>query len=216
MVTVTFRYCPYLVVGDLETARQIQHTHYDVLQRKPLLGHENLKVFRLDVPMKSEFDRVMKAYKAHTIEILDSHQTLELQLQLLLGLRPLDLIAIECAPATHKHTTVPREYHIQARLTASTRVQFPLSIINQSNFCMQPTIMSFDIEAYSNSGAFPTPSNSHVISICFVLRTIQGKLIQEKKLVLTDTERKLLLEFRDEIIRLDPDVITGWNTHGFD
>ena len=148
VVTVTFRYCPYLVVGDLETARQIQHTHYDVLQRKPLLGHENLKGFRLDVPMKSEFDRVMKAYKAHTIEILDSHQTLELQLQLLLGLKPLDLIAIECAPATHKHTTVPREYHIQARLTASIRVQFPLSITNQSNFCTQPTIMSFDIEAY--------------------------------------------------------------------
>ena len=216
VVAVTFRYCPYIVVSSRDIARQIEHTHCDVLQRKPLLGHADMTVYRLYVPMKSEFDRVQKAYKANAIEILDSHQTLELQLKLVLGLKPLDLICIEGPLATHKHTTVQREYHIPVRLTAATRKHFPLAVTNQSDFCTEPTIMSFDIEAYSDSGAFPTPSNSHTISICYALRTIQGKLINEKKLVLKDTERTLLLEFRDEIVTLDPDLITGWNTHGFD
>jgi DNA polymerase elongation subunit (family B) len=34
--------------------------------------------------------------------------------------------------------------------------------------------------------------------------------------VLKGTERELLLEFRNDILRLDPDLITGWNSHGFD
>ena len=220
-VVFTFRYCPYIVVSDLHTAQKIHHTHRDVLQRKPLLGHAELTVYRLYVPMNSEFDRVMKAHKANEINILDSHQTLELQLKLVLGLKPLDLISIETAQLAlvhNKHTTVQREYHISERLTAATRVNFPIIVTKHSEFCTEPTVMSFDIEAYSENGAFPTPTNSQTISICYAFRTIDGKVIKEKKLVLkdTDTERKLLLQFREDIINLDPDLITGWNTNGFD
>ena len=97
VVAVTFRYCPYVIVAHMETDQRIRHAHCDVLQRKLLLGRadKTVTVYRLYVPMKSEFERVMKAYKNNAIEILDSHHTLEMQLKLVLGLRPLDLISFD-------------------------------------------------------------------------------------------------------------------------
>ena len=133
-VTLTFRYCPYVVVADWVTAQQIRHTHCDVLQRKPLLGPSDVTVYRLHVPLKSEFDRVMKAYKSGDIKILDSHQTLEQQMRLVLGLKPLDLISVDCTPTTHKLTTTQQEYHIPVRLVAGTRGLFPLRVTKFSDF----------------------------------------------------------------------------------
>jgi DNA polymerase elongation subunit (family B) len=220
-VAVTSRYCPYIVVDDLKKVKEIDHTHYDVLKRKALHGYteEDMTVFRVYVPRKSEFDRVKRAYKRNEIDILDSYQTLELQLKLVLGLKPLDIVTIDCPqlPAAHnKHSTVQREYHVPDRLTAGNRDQFSLQVTQQSNFLTEPTIMSVDIEAYSADGSFPNANNSHTISICYSIRTLPGQLVHEEKLVLQGSERKLLLQFRKAILTHDPDLITGWNTHGFD
>ena len=88
-------------------------------------------------------------------------------------------------------------------------------------------IMSFDIECYSSTGAFPDPRNPQdvvfqigmttkafgrdgwVDRTCLCLKQTQGHESFE-------TERELLDAFQKYLIKVDPDIITGWNIFGFD
>ena len=91
-------------------------------------------------------------------------------------------------------------------------------------------IMSFDIECYSSTGAFPDPKNPRdvVFQIGMTTRAF-GQAegwIDRKCLCLKDTaapdcesfetEKELLKAFQKHLIQVDPDIITGWNIFGFD
>jgi DNA polymerase delta subunit 1 len=91
-------------------------------------------------------------------------------------------------------------------------------------------VMSFDIECYSMTGAFPNPRNPHdvVFQIGMTTRAFgkDNEWIDRKCLCLKktdgpdmesfETERELLAAFQKYLVRIDPDIITGWNIFGFD
>ena len=90
-------------------------------------------------------------------------------------------------------------------------------------------IMSFDIECYSSTGAFPDPKNPHdvVFQIGITTKAFgQDGFLDRKCLCLKETagddvecfetEKDLLKAFERYLIKNDPDIITGWNIFGFD
>jgi len=90
-------------------------------------------------------------------------------------------------------------------------------------------IMSFDIECYSSTGAFPSPKNPHDVIFQIGMTTKEfGKegFLDRKCLCLKqtagedmesfETEKDLLKAFEKHLIKIDPDIITGWNIFGFD
>ena len=90
-------------------------------------------------------------------------------------------------------------------------------------------IMSFDIECYSSTGAFPDPKNPHDVVFQIGMTTkefgkegfLDRKCLCLKQTAGTDvecfeTEKELLKAFEKYLIKIDPDIITGWNIFGFD
>jgi len=87
-------------------------------------------------------------------------------------------------------------------------------------------VMSFDIECYSSTGAFPNPNNPAdvIFQIGMTTRTFGTDTVEKKCLCLKETagydsyktERDLLMAFENYLIKTDPDIITGWNIFGFD
>ena len=88
-------------------------------------------------------------------------------------------------------------------------------------------IMSFDIECYSSTGGFPDPKlkADAVFQIAMTTKEF-GKegYLDRKCLCLKETEgyewfateKELLQAFEKHLIKVDPDIITGWNIFGFD
>ena len=90
-------------------------------------------------------------------------------------------------------------------------------------------IMSFDIECYSSTGAFPNPKNPMDVIFqigmttkefgregfldrkCLCLKQTTGEDMES-----FETEKELLKAFEKHLIKIDPDIITGWNIFGFD
>jgi len=90
-------------------------------------------------------------------------------------------------------------------------------------------IMSFDIECYSTTGAFPNPQNlgDVVFQIGMTIRNFgTDDPLVRKCLCLKQTdgpdcesfssERELLERFGEYLAEQDPDILTGWNIFGFD
>lgn len=91
-------------------------------------------------------------------------------------------------------------------------------------------ILSFDIECAGRKGHFPEPTHDPVIQVANLV-TLQGKDQPFVRNVMTlkscspivgvdvmsfDTERKVLLAWRDFIREVDPDIIIGYNICNFD
>ena len=95
-------------------------------------------------------------------------------------------------------------------------------------------IMGYDIETYcSIPDDFPiaTRDGDSIIQIGMTMNYLNNNFCYHKHILTLnntaqfsddvtvecfDTERNLLLRFRDLIITLDPDIITGWNIFGYD
>lgn len=94
-------------------------------------------------------------------------------------------------------------------------------------------IMSFDIESYSSTGDFPKPSNKDdmIIQIGSSIQrfgqpnektkkhvTVLGKCddVKDTTIVSCQTESELLKEWLNLICTENPDLIIGYNIHGFD
>jgi len=88
-------------------------------------------------------------------------------------------------------------------------------------------IMSFDIECYSSTGGFPDPKNPRDVVFQIGMTTKEfGKpgYLDRKCLCLKETaghesfetERELIQAFQKYLLKIDPDIITGWNIFGFD
>jgi len=90
-------------------------------------------------------------------------------------------------------------------------------------------IMSFDLECYSSTGAFPNPTNAS--DVVFQIGMTTGSFgssapLERKCLCLKQTdgadcesfgsERELIERFGEYLAEMDPDIITGWNIFGFD
>ncbi|KAK3211470.1 hypothetical protein Dsin_016176 [Dipteronia sinensis] len=91
-------------------------------------------------------------------------------------------------------------------------------------------ILSFDIECAGRKGHFPEPTHDPVIQVANIV-TLQGENQPFIRNVMTlnscspivgvdvmsfDTERKVLLAWRDLIREVDPDIIIGYNICKFD
>ena len=91
-------------------------------------------------------------------------------------------------------------------------------------------VMSFDIECYSSTGAFPDPKiagdcvfqigmttrnfgqgDESMTRRCLCLKQTDGPDCESFK-----TEKDLLEAFGEYLAATDPDIITGWNIFGFD
>lgn len=90
-------------------------------------------------------------------------------------------------------------------------------------------ILSFDIECYSSTGAFPDPRNlddvvfqiglttkvfgqeGYLDRTCLCLKETTGPNVKCFR-----TEKELLEAWQEYLVRIDPDIITGWNIFGFD
>ena len=87
---------------------------------------------------------------------------------------------------------------------------------------------SFDIECFSESGAFPQPTKKEDLVFQIALSRQdygrEGTMVQglsldpclDENTKTFKTERDLLMGFRDLVIEWDLDIITGWNVFGFD
>ncbi|KAK9111468.1 hypothetical protein Scep_018987 [Stephania cephalantha] len=91
-------------------------------------------------------------------------------------------------------------------------------------------ILSFDIECAGRKGLFPDPSHDPVIQVANLV-TLQGEQQPFVRNIMTlkscspivgvdvmsfDTEREVLLAWRDFIQEVDPDIIIGYNIIKFD
>ena len=90
-------------------------------------------------------------------------------------------------------------------------------------------IMSFDIECYSSTGAFPNPlePNDVVFQIGMTTKEFGKKEYLDRKCLCLkktsgsecesfETESDLLEAFERYLAKIDPDILTGWNIFGFD
>jgi DNA polymerase delta subunit 1 len=81
-------------------------------------------------------------------------------------------------------------------------------------------IASLDIECYSSTGNFPDSLVSGDVCFQIAITTKQNGEYIDKRVfgVKTEfkTEKEMLEAFADHFIKLDPDVVTGWNIYGFD
>lgn len=94
------------------------------------------------------------------------------------------------------------------------------------------TVMSLDIETYSSTGKFPSANitNDVIFQIGITLKRVGETDIYDRvclcykqthkpsngNVICYNSENELLLGFRDYMLSVDPDIITGWNIFGFD
>jgi hypothetical protein len=91
-------------------------------------------------------------------------------------------------------------------------------------------VTAFDIECYSESRLFPKSIKDPIIQIGLTTHKL-GNINDIEKTIITlntcddiegvnviicQTERELLYTFKEELIKLNPDIITGYNIYGFD
>ncbi|CAI0428312.1 unnamed protein product [Linum tenue] len=91
-------------------------------------------------------------------------------------------------------------------------------------------ILSFDIECAGRKGHFPEPTHDPVIQVANLV-TLQGESQPFVRNVMTlkscspivgadvmsfDTEKEVLLAWRDFVLEVDPDIIIGYNICNFD
>ena len=91
-------------------------------------------------------------------------------------------------------------------------------------------ILSYDIECSNTGGHFPTPQQDAVIMIANYI-SIQGESspiiknvfvlgscakITGAEVITFDTEEEMLKAWRDFVIQVDPDILTGYNVENFD
>jgi DNA polymerase delta subunit 1 len=87
-------------------------------------------------------------------------------------------------------------------------------------------ITSFDIECYSSTGKFPDAdvTGDVLFQAAFTTRVYGSDSLEQKCFCLKnteghewyETEKDLLTAISAYIVKLDPDIITGWNIFGFD
>jgi DNA polymerase elongation subunit (family B) len=126
-------------------------------------------------------------------------------------------------------TKFQRLSNCQMEFTCETASIFPTS-----NDTIAPLVIcSFDGEMFSHDGSFPSVlKGDSTIYIGATFWTYGSAVTSSKKFVLCvgdiemrtsdiilarfATSREMIEGFRDLLVAADPDIVTGWNTYGFD
>ena len=124
-----------------------------------------------------------------------------------------------------------RTAHTQLEVTLLAAALQPLPVDAEEWSALAPTrTLSFDLEACGRPGIFPEASIDPVIQIASTV-TIQGQAQPLIKTIMVlgtcspilgadvrcyETEKELLMAWRDLVIEADPDVLTGFNILNFD
>ncbi|KVH87702.1 hypothetical protein Ccrd_025014 [Cynara cardunculus var. scolymus] len=140
---------------------------------------------------------------------------------------------IDCKIVGGNWIEVPaHKYKKTARNLSYSQLEFDCLHVPEGEFSkMAPfRILSFDIECAGRKGLFPEPTHDPVIQIANLV-TLQGEEQPFVRNVMTlkscspivgvdvmsfDTEREVLLAWRDFIREIDPDIIIGYNICKFD
>lgn len=129
-----------------------------------------------------------------------------------------------CRKSTFRRTSCDIEFTVDYQHVKS---------IQREEICGELTEMSFDIEVDSWDGLFPNPRDPRnpAFQIGVTLKKYKDKSIQERILIhygpacakvpnttvkRVNTERELLIAFRNLIIEKDPDIIYAYNGDKFD
>ncbi|KAJ7521254.1 hypothetical protein O6H91_19G043900 [Diphasiastrum complanatum] len=136
---------------------------------------------------------------------------------------------IELPAGKYRETTRKMSY-CQLELDTSYKNVISHSSTGQYSKLAPFRILSFDIECAGRKGHFPEPEQDPVIQIANLV-TVQGEQRPMVRSVLTlkacspivgadvmsfDTEKEVLLAWRDLIREVDPDIIIGYNICKFD
>lgn len=138
----------------------------------------------------------------------------------------------DISPASPFEFDSPKKDSEDSRIDVCFELSYK-SIKPKSEINIPLLILSYDIEVYSESGQFPVSSNSkdEIIQIGMSFRWSDSLLDSVERYVLVSgtcnedsslkiisclNEQDLLKKFQDIIYLENPDVITGYNTFGFD
>ena len=129
-----------------------------------------------------------------------------------------------------------KQLDTKCQRTSNCQIEFTCTVSQLEPFssdCIAPLlIMSFDGEMFSHDGSFPSPlKGDDTIFIGanfftygstdikrFMVCTGNITIPDDNSIVIKSFKNKkdMIEGFRDLIIAADPDIVTGWNTYGFD
>lgn len=134
-----------------------------------------------------------------------------------------------------------QKWEIRHSSKKETRAQIEFDVMNYNDVECLPCdgqysklaplrILSFDIECSAKKGHFPVAQKDQVIQIANIVK-IQGESeifgrnvftlhkcapIVGSKVISFDSETEMLIAWRDFLLEVDPDIITGYNINNFD
>ena len=214
-VSVSFPFEPYFFVKSrviAEVQRDLPGAEYSLVQGKTLWGFTNSESLVLT---KITCKTIEKFRKLSNQARWKKYQVFEATIDPLLrffhrsGVRPagwLEAIGL-------------RAFHTTCKVDLMVESWRDVKPVDRDDLAPL-TVASLDIECYSASGTFPNPDTpddpvfqiavtTKDRSVCLSLGTATGHRTFA-------TERELLQGFKDLLMELDPDIITGWNIFGFD
>ncbi len=120
-------------------------------------------------------------------------------------IRPLTKHKVECEEVQEKYRTPT--YAVK-------------SITHESDSLDTVRILAFDIETYSSTGKLPVAHRDPIIMVALIgdgfRRVITWKDCEHDDLVVVKDEKELIEAVRDAIVEYGPDVLTGYNSDGYD
>ena len=208
-VAVSFPFDPYFFI---KGTHKIADARCETVRAKTLWGFTNseLQVFtKVTTKTLEEFRKLASRARYKKLEVFEANIDPLLRFFHRSGIKPSGWL--EAKGLRSFHTTCDLEFMAESwkDLTPVDREDLaPLRVA------------SLDIECFSSTGSFPDPDvpgdqvfqiavTVNSVSVCLSLGRADGCR-------LFGTERELLQGFKDLLMELDPDIVTGWNIFGFD
>ena len=243
-VCVTTKFVPYFFVkvpGTMTPNSVIQYVkrtcpdivNMDVVEAKDMEGFQNgEKSFFLQIHCNNLTSRrhISNRLRKHVTGM--SHKLKLFEANVDPVLRLMHRTGIQSTGWMDTTDTCDRAYHTKVQIDLQcndwTRLK-PLETTDIAPF----VIASLDIECYSSTGKFPSPSvygdacfqiaislvrfgeDEPYDKTCLCYKKTDSKL-EGSNIISFDTERELLEAFQKYIHEKDVDIMTGWNIFGFD
>jgi len=214
-VSVSFPFEPYFFVKSkvlAEVQRDLPGAQYSLVQGKTLWGFTNsepLILAKITCKTLEDFKRLSGRARWKKYQVFEANIDPLLRFFHRSGVRPAGWLEANGLRAFH--TTCKIDLMVE-----SWREVKPVDRDDLAPF----RVASLDIECYSESNSFPDPDKlaDQVFQIAVTIGSESWCLSLGKAdgCRLFATERELLHGFKDLMIELDPDIVTGWNIFGFD
>jgi len=208
-VAVSFPFEPYFFI---KGTHKIPDARCETVRAKTLWGFTNseLQVFtKVTTKTLEEFRKLASRARYKKLEVFEANIDPLLRFFHRSGIKPSGWL--EAKGLRSFHTTCDLEFMAESwkDLTPVDREDLaPLRVA------------SLDIECFSSTGSFPDPDvpGDQVFQIAVTVgqESVCLSLGRADGCRLFGTERELLQGFKDLLMELDPDIVTGWNIFGFD